>query len=426
MASLLKHLEHMPEYRCSRKKKHDLAEMIACLIAAYSCGRTSVGRALAWCRNHSGLLRRYMKLEGGIASEATISRMLSGMDEQMFALVLAEWVAEILYEHGIHIIIDGKALCGATEKIKGGKVPYVLNAIESATQLVIAQLAIPDKTNEITAIPQLLQQLNIRGNTFTIDAIGTNSNIMEIILDNGGHLALQVKKNNPALYEEIVSAFDTFEQQINLPEEKKKKRLIPYMKEYDVAFSREKNRERIEYRKMQVCQNSDFLSKSSISTYKDLLPLLGTIGCSTQVRVPIEKDAEGNDITVNKTVFLEKGSHRKARPVQGDGIGDDYQRVGMISDMKLTAQDMAKLKRDHWKIEAGLHHVLDDVFREDRSTATRSKFNLSVIRKFAYNILRLAILNGHPDKSPTLMMDFFCDNPEALSCYLFCEMESLY
>ena len=218
MASLLKHLEHIPEYRCDRKKKHDLAEMIACLIAAYSCGRTSVGRALAWCRNHIGLLRRYMKLEGGIASEATISRMLSGIDEQMFALVLAEWVAEILYEHGIHIIIDGKALCGATEKIKSGKVPYVLNAIESATQLVIAQLAISDKTNEIAAIPQLLQQLNIRGNTFTIDAIGTNNSIMEIILGNGGHLALQVKKNNPVLYAEIVSAFDTFEQQINLPD----------------------------------------------------------------------------------------------------------------------------------------------------------------------------------------------------------------
>ena len=417
----------MPEYRCSRKKKHDLAEMIACLIAAYSCGRTSVGRALEWCRSHTSLLRKYMKLEGGIASEPTISRMLSGIDEQMFALVLAEWAAEIVYEHGgIHIIIDGKALRGATEKIKGGKVPYVLNAIESATKMVIAQLAIPDKANEITAIPQLLQQLNIRGNTFTIDAIGTNNKIMEIILSNEGHLAFQVKKNNPALNEEIISSFKTFEEQINLPEEQRNQCLMPYIQEYDVICSQEKNRERIEYRKMQVCQNPDFLSKSSTSAYKDLLPLLGTIGCSTQVRVPIEKDADGNDITVSKSEFLEHGSNRKPKPVQGDGIGDDYQSVGMISDMKLSAEEMAKLKRDHWKIEAGLHHVLDDVFREDRSTATRSKFNLSVIRKFAYNILRLAILKEHPDKSPTLMMDYFCDNPDSLATYLFCEIDSLY
>ena len=132
---------------------------------------------------------------------------------------------------------------------------------------------------------------------------------MEIILGNGGHLALQVKKNNPALYEEIVSAFDIFEQQINMPEEKRKKRLLPYLETYDATSSREKNRERMEYRKMQVCQSPDFLSKSSTSTYKDLLPLLGTIGCS---------------------------------------------------------------------------------------------------------------------KSPTLMMDYFCDNPESLARYLFCEMESLY
>ena len=249
---------------------------------------------------------------------------------------------------------------------------------------------------------------------------------MEIILSHGGHLALQVKKNNPVLYEEIVSAFDTFEQQIFLPEEKRKKQLLPYIEKYDVISSREKNRERIEYRKMQICQNPDFLSKSSTSTYKDLLPYLGTVGCSTQVRVPIENDAEGNDITVSKAEFLERGSNRKPRPRRGDGMGDDYQSVGIISDMKLSAKEMAKLKRDHWKIEAGLHHVLDDVFREDRSTATRSKFNLSVIRKFAYNILRLAILKEHPDKSPTLMMDSFCDNPETLASYIFCGIESFY
>lgn len=400
--------------------------MIACLIAAYSCGRTSVGRALYWCRNHIQLLRKYMKLNGGIPSEATISRMLSGIDEQMFALVLAEWVAEILKEHGIHIIIDGKALCGATEKIKGGNVPYVLNAIEATTQLVIAQLAIPDKANEIVAIPQLLQQLNIRGNTFTIDAIGTNQHIMKQILGNGGHFVLQVKKNNPALYEEIISAFDTFKQQNNLPEDKKKKRLLPYLKAYEVAFGQEKNRERMEYREMQVCRNPEFLSRSSNSTYKDLIPLLGTIGCSTQIRIPIEKDIDGNNITVSKAEFLKNGSVRKPKPTKGDGISDDCQCVGMVSDMKLTAKNMARFKREHWKIEAGLHHVLDDDFREDRSTATLSKFNLSVVRKFAYNILRLAILKEFPEMTPIGMMDSFCDNPEGLAKYIFSGIESLY
>ena len=367
-----------------------------------------------------------MKLEEGIASEATISRMLSGIDEEMFALILAEWVAEIIKERGIHIILDGKALRGATEKIKGGKVPYVLNAIEATTQLVLAQLAIPDKSNEISAIPQLLQQLNIRDNTYTIDAIGTNQHIMEQILANGGHLVLQVKKNNPALYEEIISAFDTFDQQIKLPEAERSKRLLPFLEAYDIAHTREKNRERIEYRKMQVCWNSEFLSSSSNSTYKYLIPLLKTIGCSTQVRVPIEKDAEGNDITVSKDEFLRNGSKRKPRPKRGDGISDDYQCVGIVSDEDMKAKEMMEWKRRHWRIESGLHHVLDDVFREDRSTATCSKFNLSVIRKFAYNILRLAILKEFPDMTPTSVMDHFCDHPDILAKYIFGEMESLY
>ena len=291
---------------------------------------------------------------------------------------------------------------------------------------MIAQLAIPDKANEISAIPQLLQQLNIQGNTFTIDAIGTNQSIMKQILANGGHLVLQVKKNNPALYEEIVSAFDTFKQQNNLPDDKKQKRLLPYLEEYEVANSQEKNRERMEYREMQVCRNPEFLCRSSNSTYKDLIPLLGTIGCSTQVRVPIEKDMDGNDITVSKAEFLKNGSIRKPKPTRGDGIGDDFQCVGMVSDMKLTAKNMARIKREHWKIEAGLHHVLDDDFREDRSTATRSKFNLSVIRKFGYNILRLAILKEFPDMVPIQMMDYFCDNPETLAKYIFSGIESLY
>ena len=367
-----------------------------------------------------------MKLEGGIASEATISRMLSGIDEEMFALTLAEWIAEILKEHGIHIIIDGKALRGAAEKIKGGKVPYVLNAIDAATQLVLAQMAIPDKSNEISAIPQLLKQLNIRDNTFTIDAIGTNQYIMEQILNNGGHLVLQVKKNNPALYREIVSAFDTFEQQKKLPEEERSELLLPFLAAYETASSQEKNRERIEYRKMQVCWNSEFLSKSSNSTYKDMIPLLKTIGCSTQVRVPIEKDAEGKDITVSKDEFLRSGSGRKPRPQKGDDMKDDYQCVGVISDKVLSAREMMEWKRRHWIIEAGLHHVLDDDFREDRSTATKSKFNLSVIRKLAYNILRLAILKEFPELSLIGMMDYFCDNPDSLAKYIFGEIDSLY
>ena len=366
-----------------------------------------------------------MKLEHGIASEATISRMLSGIDQELFALVLAKWATELINKYcGLHIIIDGKALRGATEKIKDGRVPYILNAIDAATQLVIGQIAIADKKNEISTIPVLLDTLGMRDNTYTIDAIGTNQEIIIKILDNGGHVVLQVKKNNPVLYDEIISAFETFRKEKMLSDSEQNRSLSPFLKVYDDVKKQEKNRERIEYREMEVCQNSAFLNSTN-SVYKELIPRLGTIGCATQVRVPIEKDKDGNDITVSKEEFLRNGSRRKPKPQKGDGIKDDYQCVGMIADEFLSAEEMSKIKRDHWKIENGAHHVLDVDLREDMSTATKSSVNLSVIRKFAYNIIRLAILKEFGTKSPIRMMDCFCDDPEILMPYIFAEIESL-
>lgn len=348
----------MPDYRCGRRKPHDLSEMLAYLIAGYSNGRTSVGRALVWCENHIDMLRRHMELKSGIASEATVSRMLNGIDGEMFALAFMEWVAEILKERGIHIIIDGKALRGATEKIKGGNTPYVLNAIDAATELVVAQLAISEKTNEITAIPELLEMLDVQDNVFTIDAIGTQKKIERLIVENGGHFVLQVKKNNPALYEEILTSFAAFEQELELKPEERTKKSKQYMEKYDKWQKQEKNRERIEHREVRVCSDASFLE----CVRQGEMPFIKSVGCVTQIRVPVEKDPEGNDITVSREEFLKNGSCRKPRPQGGDGISDDYQQTGMISDLILTAEEMAVYMHRHRKIENSLHHVLDDAF----------------------------------------------------------------
>lgn len=169
--------------------------------------------------------------------------MLSGIDEEIFALVFMEWIAEILEEKGIHIIIDGKALRGGTERIKDGNTPYVLNAIDAESHLILAQLSIPTKTNEITAIPQLLSQLSLLDNIFTIDAIGTQRKIEEQIVNGGGHFVLQVKRNNPILYEEIITAFDAFEKETKLERDEKSRELEKYIKQLGSYNSQEKNRE---------------------------------------------------------------------------------------------------------------------------------------------------------------------------------------
>ncbi len=118
--SLLEHMRTIPDYRCNREKPHDHAEMLTYLVAGYLNGRVSVGRAICWCEDNIEMLKKHMTLKQGIASEATISRILNGIDSYMFMYAFMEWTAEILYEHDIHIIIDGKALRGAAEKIKNG------------------------------------------------------------------------------------------------------------------------------------------------------------------------------------------------------------------------------------------------------------------------------------------------------------------
>ena len=124
-----------------------------------------------------------------------------------------------------------------------------------------------------------------------------------------------------------------------------------------------------------------------------------------QVRIHIEKDSQGNDVTPSKEEFLEKGSKRIPAPSAEDGIGKDIQCTALISDLILTAEELGNIKRMHWSIENRLHHVLEDTFREDRSPARKSRNTLSLIRKFAYNILRLAVYGTGLTTVMTEMME---------------------
>ena len=100
--------------------------------------------------------------------------------------------------------------------------------------------------------------------------------------------------------------------------------------------------------------------------------------------------------------------------------------VGLISDRKMGAKELGKYKRRHWAIENSLHHVLDDSFREDRSPAKKSKNNLALIRKFAYNILRIAMIHGDCSPIMTEAMDDFCDDLSLIKRYVFSGIDSFY
>ena len=421
---LVEYMRMVPDPRCEWKKKHDMAEVLTCLVAGYVTGHTTLRRCLAWCARHLKWLRKMgLGLRNGVASAATASRILSGIDEELFLFAFMEWIGEILDTKGLHLAIDGKAIRAAASRVHGRKAPMLLNAVDTATGLVVAQLPIQNKECEITQIPELLKLLDIRGSMITTDAVGTQTSIMEQILGQGGHFLLMVKRNQPLSYEEIVKQFGEVEKdRERMRKESAYHSQYPEMMEkYDEATCFEKNRDRYEYRKYQACSHPDFVTRT-----KKEWPFLKSVGCVRQTRILMIRDADGADITPDEETFRKKGTFRQPKPETGDREGADIQTIGLISDMEMKAEDMGRCRREHWTVENRLHHVLDDTFREDRSPAKGSKNNLALIRKFAYNILRLAMLHLSTERPMTEMMDLFSDDRKLLERYLFNGIESFY
>ena len=374
-------LGYIPDPRSGRKKKHNHMEILICIIIGFLNGKTTLRRIRRWSLKHLKDLRRYSAFSGGIASESTMSRLLRDIDEELLSLTFVSWIGEILSTRGIHIAIDGKGLRAAANKLRDGRTPYILNALDVATKLVVAQIAIREKTNEMTAIPELIRLIEIEGSTITIDAIGTTSNIMEQIGTQHGDFVLQVKKNCPNLYQELMDLFTELNRQ------KKEDPLIfekKSRKYYDEHHQFEHNRDRYEYRSAAV-----YFKEKDMEPFQEERSQIHCVGFMEQIRIRQINDDEGNDITPSLQEFLKNGSKKQPKPVVGDEMDDDIQRIGIVTSRVMTAKQMAEYKRNHWAVENSLHYVLDNSFREDRCTVRNGKNALAVLRKFAYNIVWL-------------------------------------
>ena len=201
---------------------------------------------------------------------------------------------------------------------------------------------------------------------------------MDTINEKEADYLLTVKKGNPLTYQETKEMF---------AELGKEKELISAHPNQTVTYEKQKE--------------------------------IKTVGWLEQVRIPMEKDKDGKDITPAYEDFIKNGTVRRPRIKTGDNLTDDIHQVGLISSRRMSAQETLETKRNHWKIENSLHHVLDDLFREDRSSARKSKNNLAVIRKIAYNLLRIAILREKTESGPTEMRDQFNDDLTLIEKYVF-------
>ena len=385
--------------------------MLACLIIGMLSGKESTLQAVKWCRLHISYLKKCgLKLANGVASYDTHQRLLRNIDTDQFAEEFIVWANHAVYLFGVQLAIDGKGLRGGTDRIRGGKTPYMLNIVDTETKVIVASLPINEKTNEMTAITDALALISVAGNLFTIDAAGTYVQIMRAIQEEDGHFVLLVKRNNPEAYENLVAFFEKNRKVMEKGEDFETGEAY----DYDASgWQSEKNRERHEHRYCErvVIDSDDPGSKDSL--WREVLgesvlgknaDLFKTVGVLRTVRIPIEYDKDGNDVTPTREEFILHGSGKCGNPKEGDSEKCDIQVVGVISDLELKPKDILLIKRTHWICEAA-HNIIDRTFKEDASNASMAKYNTSLVRKCAFNIVKLAVLNGYIDKQLSTPME---------------------
>ena len=285
--------------------------------------------------------KELLGLENGTPSHDCLSDLFASIDSEKFMQIFIEWTKEILEEKiGKKISIDGKAIKSATDKINNGNIPYIVSAFIGEIGLSIGQVKVNDKSNEITAILDLLDLLDIKDAIITIDAIGTQENIINKIVNKKGHYVLPVKDNQKELRKQIKSQFDSYNNLYDNNEIKHKKTM-------------EKNHGRIKEREYFLCYNvSKIEDKEKWKTVK-------AIAYTKVTR------------TYNDESILTENYY--------------------IIDYHIGIEKLIETIRDHWNIECGLHWKLDVILDENhsRNRIKNSINNLSIMRKIVFNLASL-------------------------------------
>lgn len=352
MNNLIMYFNELTDKRDPRGLKHELTNVIVMYIYAILAGKFDAENIAFFLKLNEDYFVKELNLEYGTPSADTLLRIYSLIDPNEFMTIFVAWIKEIIQEKNNQlnnkykiIPIDGKAIKSATDKINGGNVPYIVSAFLCDLGISIGQVKVDSKSNEITAIPELLNLINIENCIVTIDAIGCQKNIVETIIDKNGHYCLSVKTNQRGLYTEIKEYFDFV-----INDKLEQKNLITYV---DVN----KDHGRIERREHFITYDVDFI---------------------------YDKHSRKNITLIGMT--------RNYREVNGIvSIQEKY----YISDLKLSAKEFARITRSHWSIENNLHWILDVHFREDWSLCKQENAinNLATIRKICYNLTKLDPFN---------------------------------
>ncbi len=342
MENLLKYIELIEDVRQQSKVLHRLIDIVVIVLFAKLANADDWEEIEAFAEYHEDFLKKYIKLENGVPSHDTIQRVMGNISPQYMQNLYEKWNELISSNEGEKlkkiICIDGKTMRG--NKVKDGKPNHIVSAWCDEDGFCLGQKAVSEKSNEITAIPQLLDTLNIKGNIVTIDAIGTQKEIAEKIKNKRADYVLAVKENQRNLYSEISEFFDDKEFLEKIKENNGYKR------------TSEKRHSQLEIREYFQCDKIKWMQEKS--HWKGIK----SIG---MVRKTIVKD---NKETIEKRYY--------------------------ISSLPLDINVLSKAIRQHWSVEI-MHWHLDVTFKEDANT-TLDKIaaqNLNIMNKWCLSILKL-------------------------------------
>lgn len=317
------------------------------------CGCDDADEIADWARERSELLSRWFDLKHGPPSQDTILRVFGIMNPKTLSRAVQRWLVRLGPQlAGGHIAVDGKTLRGSLRRNTDHNAIHLVSAWLSEEGICLGQLKTSDKSNEMKAIPKLLEQLDVAGSTITIDAAGCYKETAQVIIDRSADYCTAVKANQPTLYQDVQQLFaEGLDTRRRSTDELERPKLC-WFSNTDAGHGR------IEERTAYVCSDLRYLT-----TAQDW-PGLKAVG-----------------MVVSQT------THKLSGEISKDA------RYYILSQDDASAESLLGLSRQHWSVES-MHWVLDVVFKEDaaRIVDRRAAENFSLLRKTALGMLKSAPL----------------------------------
>jgi len=206
--SIRQHFARLPDPRINRRKRHLLSDIVLIAICAVICGANNFPQVEAFAKRRRDWLARFLSLPGGVPSHDTFERLFQRLDPDAFQRCFLGWLRRMHAQvGGEHFAIDGKTLRRSGSPASGLGPLHLVSVWATQANLSLGSVAVGEKSNEVTAIPKLLELLDLHGALVTIDAIGCQKKIARQITEAGGDYVLTVKENQGHLYEDILACF---------------------------------------------------------------------------------------------------------------------------------------------------------------------------------------------------------------------------